>query len=287
MRCPVDTAIHSLHCKFWCWKGFLKAVKLFFELNKWVNCNIFVGSWGFQKTRYSEPNDRAIVALTFPDFSRYINSFEYVEPKTLFWTPTQNPRELWPVFGVENYEQVIHWNLGNWWMIYSNWEILLWKWKTSKLGVVSSGKLRNTLIDSVVDVGQPSLPPQVLTGLWTADDRRLGLGCEDQTVQIYGIVEFLALVIRWPLLSLLFKVSFLYISGADRRIMVHQLSCFMTKRTDLSCWRKFGDSEQKLPRLFFLVLGDQAANSLNVFLLNRRISSIYLSMQNHCSLEQG
>lgn len=48
----------------------------------------------------------------------------------------------------------------------------------------------------MVDVGQPSLPPQVLTGLWTADDRRLGLGYEDQTVQIYGIVEFLALVIR-------------------------------------------------------------------------------------------
>lgn len=84
----------------------------------------------------------------------------------------------------------------------------------------------------MVDVGQPSLPPQVLTGLWTADDRRLGLGYEDQTVQIYGIVEFLALVIRWPLLSLLFKVSFLYISGEEiAQIMVHRLSCFMTKRT--------------------------------------------------------
>ena len=54
-------------------------------------------------------------------------------------------------------------------------------------------KMRNTLIDLVVDVGEPLLPPQVLTGLWTADDRRLGLGSEDQTVQIYGIVEFL-----WP-----------------------------------------------------------------------------------------
>lgn len=85
----------------------------------------------------------------------------------------------------------------------------------------------------MVDVGQPLFPPQVLTGLWTADDRRLGLGCEDQTVQIYGIVEFLALVIRWPLLSLLYIRWVFYTSQAKKiaQIMVHRLSCFMTKRT--------------------------------------------------------
>ena len=47
----------------------------------------------------------------------------------------------------------------------------------------------------MVDVGQPLFLPQVLTGLWIADDRRLGLGCEDQRVQTHGIVEFFGLVI--------------------------------------------------------------------------------------------
>lgn len=51
MRCPVDTTIHCI-ARFWCWKGFLKAVKLIFLSwkNRWI-VTFLLGCEGLRKKR--------------------------------------------------------------------------------------------------------------------------------------------------------------------------------------------------------------------------------------------